>query len=63
MSKCVQSTTAKQLMRFVPLQCLYFKSKRSLKVDRATFCAESFCFMQMTQGFTHFTVMGQYLRN
>ena len=41
-----------QLMRFVPLDCLYFKSKRSLKVDRA-----------ITQEFTHFTVMDQYLRN
>jgi hypothetical protein len=29
-----------QLMRFVPLDCLYFKRKRSQKVDRATFCTE-----------------------
>ena len=27
-------------MRFVPLDCLQFKRKRSLKVDRATSCTE-----------------------
>ena len=27
-----------QVMRFIPLDCLYFKS--SLKVDRVTFCTE-----------------------
>ena len=27
-------------MRFVLLDCLYLKRKRSLKVDRSTFCAE-----------------------
>jgi hypothetical protein len=35
--KCVQSTTANE---FVPLECLYFKRKRSQKVDRTTFCTE-----------------------
>jgi hypothetical protein len=29
-----------QLMRFVPLHCLYLKSKRSQKVDPATLCTE-----------------------
>ena len=28
------------LMRFVPHDCLYFKRKRSQKVDHATFCTE-----------------------
>ena len=35
--KCVNSNTANE---FVPLDCLYLKRKRSLKVDRATFCTE-----------------------
>ena len=33
------------IMSFVPFDCLYFKRKRSQKMDRATFCTQciSFC--------------------